>query len=80
MKDLGWKPYKPHYVQQWIPDDCGKRMGFCEHFLQWTDDCLNVLNNIIWSDQAVFHVGGFVNFFFYFEHLEKEFPQIKSKG
>ena len=58
-KDLGWKPYKPHHVQQLFPDNFNERMEFCEYFLQWTDDYPGALHHIIRSE-AVFHVGGFV--------------------
>ena len=46
-KDFGWKPNKPHYVQQLFLDDCDERMEFCEHLLQWIDDCPGVFHNII---------------------------------
>ena len=32
-KDLSFKPWKPHYVQQLFPDDCDRRMEFAEKFL-----------------------------------------------
>ena len=29
--------------------------------LAWFRDWLNLLKNILWSDEAAFHIGGFVN-------------------
>lgn len=60
-KDLSFKPWKPHYVQQLFPDDCDRRMEFGEIFLSWNEDWPELFENILWTDEAVFHIGGFVN-------------------
>ncbi|CAF4646489.1 unnamed protein product [Rotaria sp. Silwood1] len=36
-------------------------MEFSEIMLSWKDDWPELFDNILWSDEAVFHVGGFVN-------------------
>jgi hypothetical protein len=60
-KELSFKPWKPHYVQQLLPDDCDRRLEFAETFLGWNDDWPQLFDNILWSDEAVFHVGESMN-------------------
>lgn len=60
-KDLIWKPWKPYCVQELSLEDCDRRMEYGEIMLSWHSDWPDVFRNIIWSDEAVFHVGGFVN-------------------
>ena len=36
-------------------------MEFAGSLLAWIEEELNLLRHILWSDEAVFHVGGFVN-------------------
>ena len=55
-KELQYRPWKPHYVQELKHEDCDWRMAYSEHMLQWLGE-----DKIIWSDEAIFHVGGFVN-------------------
>ncbi|CAG0897384.1 unnamed protein product [Darwinula stevensoni] len=38
-----------------------RRMEYGEIMLAWFADWPQLFNNIVWSDEAVFHVGGFVN-------------------
>jgi len=60
-KDLGWRAWKPHYLHRLLPGDCDKRRVFAESMLEWYEGDANVFNNIVWSDEAIFHVGGLVN-------------------
>lgn len=60
-KKLSFKPWKLHYVQQLFPDDCGRWKELAESFLGWNYNCPQLFHNILWSDEAVFQVGRFVN-------------------
>ena len=37
------------------------RMEFGEVMLAWYEDCSNLFKNILWSDEAIFHIDGLVN-------------------
>ena len=60
-KELKWRAWKPHYCQSLSAEDCDIRMEFAESMLVWREEWSQLFHNIIWSDEAVFHVGGFVN-------------------
>ena len=60
-KELNYRPWKPHYVQELMPEDCDRRMEYGELMLGWYEDWPELFENILWSDEAVFHVDGFVN-------------------
>ena len=60
-KDLNFKPWKPHYVQELFPEDMDRRLEYAENMLEMSERRPDVFSKIIWSDEAVFHVGGFVN-------------------
>ena len=60
-RDLNFRPRKPHYVQDLTPEDCDRRMEYGELMLSWHDDWPKLFENILWSDEAVFRIGGFVN-------------------
>ena len=38
-----------------------RRLEFLENMLEMSERWLDLFSKIIWSDEAVFHVGGFVN-------------------
>ena len=59
-KDLNFLPRKPHYVQELTPEDCDRRIKYGELMLGWHDYWPELSENILWSDEAVFHIGGFV--------------------
>ena len=48
-------------MQELKPEDCDRRMEYGELMLGWYEDWPELFENILWSDEAVFHVGGFVN-------------------
>lgn len=60
-KELNFRPWKPHYVQELKFEDCDRRMEYGELMLGWHEDWPQLFENILWSDEAVFHIGGFVN-------------------
>ena len=60
-KHLKWRAWKPHYCQVLSAEDCNIRMEFSEIMLAWYEDWPGLFQNILWSDEAVFHIGGFVN-------------------
>ena len=55
------RAWKPHYCQALSVEDCDIRMEFGEMVLAWFRDWPDLLKNILWNDEAVFHIGGFVN-------------------
>ena len=48
-------------MQEIFQEDEDTRLEFAETFLNLQSQMPNLLENIIWSDEAVFHLGGFVN-------------------
>ena len=59
-KDLNFRPLKSHYVQELTPENCDSRMEYRELMLGWQGDWPKLFENILWSDEAFFHIGGFV--------------------
>ena len=59
--ELNYRPWKPHYVQELKLKDCNRRMEYEELMLGWQDNLPELFENILCSDEAVFHIGGFVN-------------------
>lgn len=60
-KELNFHPWKPHYVLELKIEDCNRRMEFSELMLAWHEVWPQLSENILWSDEAVFHVGGYVH-------------------
>jgi hypothetical protein len=60
-KDLNFCLRKPHYMQELTPEDCDRRIEYGELMLVWHKDWPKRFENILWSDEAIFHIGGFVN-------------------
>jgi len=48
-------------VQELTPEDCDRRMECGELMLDWHEDWPKLFENNLWSDEAFFHNGGFVN-------------------
>ena len=59
-KDLKLKPYKIQLTQQLLPNDHHQRLGYSESFLRLCEDA-TFIENIIFSDEAHFHLTGHVN-------------------
>ena len=60
-EDLNFRPRKPHYMQEMTPEDCDRRMKYGKLMLGWHEYWPEIFENILWSDEAVFHIGGFVS-------------------
>ncbi|CAG5020036.1 unnamed protein product [Parnassius apollo] len=61
LKSISFRPWKPRYCHEITPEDCDRRIEYGEIMLRWHGDCSELFDNIIWTDEAIFHVGGFVN-------------------
>ena len=60
-KELNYRPWKPHYVQELKVNDPARRLQYAEDMREWMAREPALLDNILWSDEAIFFVGGFVN-------------------
>jgi hypothetical protein len=60
-EELDFRPWKPHHMQELTPEDCDRGMEYGELMLGWHEDFPQLFENILWSDEAIFHVGGLVN-------------------
>ena len=60
-KDLNFKPWKPRYVQELHHEDMDRRIEFAETMLELSERRPDIFKKLIWSDEAIFHLGGFVN-------------------
>lgn len=54
-------PYKVQLHQELLPMDHYNRMQFCQRMLDNVDQNPGFLNNILWTDEAIFHNNGYVN-------------------
>ena len=59
--DLHYHPYKIQIVQALNTRDYGARVRFCQEMLDLIGEDEDLVNNIWMSDEAHFHVSGFVN-------------------
>ena len=59
--DLHYHPYKIQIVQALNTHDYGARVRFCQEMLDLINEDEDLVNNIWVSDEAHFHVSGFVN-------------------
>lgn len=59
--DLHLHPYKIQIVQALNPRDYPIRIGFCEHMLRLFEDDPLLAHNLWMSDEAHFHLSGYVN-------------------
>lgn len=60
-RDLKMFPYKIQMVQQLLPQDHQARLQYAIRFSQIARENDNFLNNLIMSDEAHFHLNGYVN-------------------
>jgi hypothetical protein len=60
-EELDFRPWKAHHVQELTPEDCNRRLEYGELMLGWHEDFPQLFENILWGDEAIFHIGGFVN-------------------
>ena len=62
MKDeLKLHEYKPHQVHELETEDHGKRLTFCQWFSERNDVSNSLIDSVIFSDEASFHLWGRVN-------------------
>jgi hypothetical protein len=59
--DLKFHPYKIQVVQELKPSDYVARQQFCEKIIEKINDDPNFVNNFFMSDEAHFHICGYVN-------------------
>jgi hypothetical protein len=59
--DLHFHPFKMQVVQELLPRDLNQRMEFCTKLLEMIEVQPQFLSNLIMSDEAYFHLGGYVN-------------------
>jgi len=60
-KVLHFYPYKIQVTHALHKHDYGNRVNFCQTFLQLINQNQELVNNLLTSDEAHFHLSGFVN-------------------
>ncbi len=60
-KDLGFKPYHIRLIHKLNEDDFDRRVEFCEMLLERVADEPDVIDRILWSDEAIFSLSETVN-------------------
>ncbi|XP_032670957.1 uncharacterized protein LOC116844012 isoform X1 [Odontomachus brunneus] len=60
-KNLRFHPYKIKLVHELLEDDSDRRLQFCELMMAQIDADGNLLNRILFSDEATFELNGNVN-------------------
>jgi hypothetical protein len=60
-KDLGLKPYHIRLIHKLNEDDFDRRVEFCETLLERVAEEPDVIDRIIWSDEAIFSLSETVN-------------------
>ncbi len=61
LHKLKYKPYIPRLIHGLIGDDGDRRMQFCELFQNQCTETPDLLDKIVWSDEAQFKLSGHVN-------------------
>lgn len=61
FSDLKLHPYKLQIIQQLQPGDANNRINFAQMFLAKCEENEMFLNNVWMSDEAHFHLSGYVN-------------------
>jgi len=60
-KDLNFFPYKIQVTHALHERDYVNRVNFCQTFLRLINENQELVNNLLMSDEAHFHLSGFVN-------------------
>jgi len=60
-KDLHYHPYKIQVAQELSEQDRVSRLQFFNEFLDFVKNNSNLMNTLLMSDKAHFHVSGYVN-------------------
>lgn len=58
LKKNGYKPYKIRVTQEILPEDCNRRVEFCETVREKADRDQNFIKNILFSDESSFPLHG----------------------
>ena len=61
MKSVKWHPYKIQLLQELSEDDFDRRSEFCETVMELSNQNLEFVRHIIFSDEATFYLNGTVN-------------------
>lgn len=61
IRELKMKPYRPRLLHGLLEDDPDRRLQFAEIFISQAMDYPEILDQIIWSDEAQFKLSGYVN-------------------
>jgi hypothetical protein len=61
LKELGFKAFRPRMLHGLLPGDPEKRVQFCSLLLVQIQHQPDLLDCIIWSDEASFKLNGHVN-------------------
>ena len=61
LKDFKMHPYMLRLRQEITEEDCAARFAFCEEMLELLEADNSMLNEILFSDEAHFHLSGEVN-------------------
>jgi hypothetical protein len=60
-KDLHYHPYKIQIVHTLKDVDHANRLAFCQQLLNMINENPDLVNNVLMSDEAHFHLSGFVH-------------------
>jgi len=80
LKDLKMRHYIPRLVQSLNEDDYDRRLQFCEEMLMFMRNNPQLIDRIIWSDEATFHVDGVINRHNSVYYAKENPHQIVTKG
>jgi len=61
MRKVELKPYRPRLLQHLLPDDAERRLQFAVLMLSEIRENPDLLDKIVWSDEASFKLSGHVN-------------------
>lgn len=55
-----YHPYKVHFVQNLLEDNCDRRLKYCEELMRRCNDCNGFRLDIIFSDEVTFYLNEMV--------------------
>ena len=61
MTEIGLKPFRPRLLQALNDDDPDRRQQFCKEFLSLYHLDSNIVDEVIWTDEATFKLNGRIN-------------------
>ena len=61
LQENGYKAYHPKLIHGLLEDDADRRLQMCELFINQFHDDPELINKIVWSDEASFKLNGMVN-------------------